>query len=332
MASINNQWSAEHPIAFGDVEIATPQEAWETDQPGEVAAYHKRRTAGLWVALVSLAVALVVAAAYGYSVISKDNAQLAWLPSLKNSLSAVRGRVTDLEAKLQVSQNGQQNLAAQVQKLDATWKSDLNGVRSDTAGFVIAAYQKQHEELDRRTAILNAQVAEMTSREHAEQVRVAQLEQGLIRTQEELASVRKSNAAELAVLQQQQAASQREIASLNSLLATDEVDFEIDKNQGEELAPGVSLHLTKTDPQRQRFHGWIWLAANRRTIWVRNQSIQRPVVFYPHPGSAAYELVVTKVSPKGAAGYLLVPRDTDAQQADLASDKGSNTARSQLDF
>jgi hypothetical protein len=332
MASVNNQWTADHPLAFGDVEISTPQEAWEVDQPSEVPTYHKRRSAGLWVALASLAVAFAVAVAYGYSVISKDNAQLAWLPSLRESLSAVHGRVASLEANLQVWQDSQKGLAARVAEMNAAWKSDLNDARSYTAGLVATAYQRQHGELDRDVAILNAQIAEMVTREHTAQVRMAQLEQGLVRTQEELASVRETDATELAALRQQQAASQREIASLNNLLSTDEVDFSINNNQGEDLVPGISLHLTKTDTLHQQFQGWIWLAANRRAIWVRSQGIQRPVVFYPNPGSEAYELVVSRVNQKGAAGYLLVPRDAGAQQADLAADKGSNTGGSQVSF
>jgi predicted nucleic acid-binding Zn-ribbon protein len=332
MASVNNRWSAEQTLAFENTDISRPKDGWEIDPPSEVSSYHKRRTAGLWVAVATLAVALAVVAAYGYSVISKDQMKLASLPVLEKSLSEVRVRMGGLEGKLQAWQQGQKRLAARLQELNAAWKSDLNDVRSGAARLVTAAYQKQQEELNQRTAMVNAQIQEMASRQRATQVRMAQLEQQLARTREELASIRESNNQEFAALQQQQSASEHEIASINNLLSTDQVDFEIDKNQGEELVPGVSLHVTKTDTLHQRYQGWIWLAADRRTIWVRGQGIQRPVVFYPKPGSEAYELVIMRVNQKGAAGYLLVPRDTETQQAALATGKKSDANSSRFNF
>ena len=332
MASINNQWSVGAKLAFEDTEIGMQDDSWEGDHSREVPAYHKRRTAGLWTALATLAVALVVAASYGYSVISKNNAQLAWLPGLTKSLSAVRGRLDGLETRLQVWQDGQKNLAARIQQMDAGWKSKLNDVRLHAAKLVNDAYQKEQEELNLRTAAINAQMVQMASRQRAEQIHMAQLEQDLARTRQELASVRENYTRELAGLREQQTSNRREIASINNLLATDEVDFEITKNQGEEIVPGVSLHLTKTDTQRQRFQGWIWLAGNRHTIWVRGQGIQRPVVFYPKAGGEAYELVVTRVNQKDATGYLLIPRDAATQQAALGSHKESLAGNGPLSF
>ena len=326
MAPINNPWSAEPKLVLEDTEMHMPDEAWGIDQSSDVPAYHKRRTAGLWTAIASLAVMLAVAAAYGYSVLSKDNAQLAWLPGMARSISAVHGRLNGLEARLKAWQEGQDRLAARIQKLDTGWESRWNEARLYTAKLVNNAYQKQHQELDQRTAMLNAQIAQTSSRQLTEQIRIAQLEKELALTRMELTSVKENYSRELAALRERQSASQRQIASINNLLSTDEVDFEIEKNRGEEIVPGVSLHLTKTDAQHQRYQGWIWLAANRRTIWVRGQGVQRPVVFYPTTGGEAYELVITRVNQKQATGYLLVPRDSATQQAALASHNKSATS------
>ena len=325
MATINNHWTAGTKLAFEDTEIGPREETWEGDQSREVPAYHQRRSAGLWTALATLAVALVVVASYGYSVISQNNAQLAWLPSLEKSVSGVRGRLDGLETRLQAWQDGQKNLAARLQQIDAGWKSKLNDMRLHTAQLVDSASQKEQEDLNHSAAVFNAQMAQMVARQSAEQVHMAQLEQDLARTRQELASVRENYARELAGLREQQTSNQRQISTINNLLSTDEVDFEITKNQEEELVPGVSLHLTKTDIQHQSYQGWIWLAANRRTIWVRGQGVQRPVVFYPKAGGEAYELVVTRVNEKDATGYLLIPRDTNTQQASLSS-RGNSPA------
>ncbi len=317
MATVNNQWVGTK-LALEDTEIGGQDETWESDHSREVPAYHKRRTAGLWTAVATLAVALAVVAGYGYSVLSKDNAQLSWLPGLVGSLSTVRARLDGLETKLQTWQAGQKGLATQVQRMDAAWKSQLSEVRQHAVKLTTDAYQIEHEELVERTQALNAQIAQMASRQQVEQTRVAQLEQDLARTRQELASVRENYDRDLADVRAQQAANRGDIASINNLLSTDEIDFEVEKNKEQEIVPGVSLHLTKTDIQHQRYQGWIWLAASRRTIWVKGQNVQRPVVFYPKAGGEAFELVLTRVNQRGGTGYLLIPRYTDDQQADLS--------------
>ncbi len=296
-----------------------PDETWDIDPPSEVPAYHKRRSAGLWTAIATLAVGLAAVAVYGYSVISQNHAQLAFLPGLTRSISSVRTQLNGLESRMQVWQQGQSNLAAKVQKLNAGWKTGLNDTRLYSAQLVKDAYQRQHIELNQRAAMLSAQLAQMTAHQQSEQLRVAQLEKELANTRQELVSVRDSYSRQLAALRGGQMANQRDIASINNVLSTDQVDFEIEKNHEQELVPGVSLHLTKTDIRHQRYQGWLWLAANRRTIWVRGQGIQRPVVFYPTPGGEAYELVITRVNQKDATGYLLIPGGSATQQAALAS-------------
>lgn len=332
MAPVKDRWSAEYRPTLEDIEIHLQEDAWDRDQHSDVPAYHKRRTAGLWTALASLAVVLAVVTVYGYSVISNHNARLVWLSGLVQSVSAVRMHIDGVEANLKEWKGKQESLAAQVQKLNTGWKSGLNKVSQHAAELVANAYQKEQGELNQRTANLNAQIAEMTSRQNAEHVHVAQLERELASTQQELASVRADYTRELAALQQRQISSQQKIASLDNVLSTDQVDFEAQKNHDEEIVPGVSLHLTTTDTAHQQYGGWIWLARNRRTIWVRRQAIESPQVFYPVPGGEAYELVVTRVSPKEVAGYILIPSDTGSQQADVASNSKPITSAGRGSF
>jgi len=83
--------------------------------------------------------------------------------------------------------------------------------------------------------------------------------------------------------------------------------------------PGVSLHLTGTDISHQRYAAWVWIAASRRRIWVRSQTVETPLVFYPKAGGEAYELVITKVNPREVAGYMLVPSNSGIKGTDVAS-------------
>ncbi len=318
MAPVKERWSVEYRPTLDDVEIHLPEE-WDNDPPSDAPVYHKRRTAALWTALASLAVVLAVVAAYGYAVLSNQNSQLAWLPGLAKSISAVRARTSGLEAALKEWGRKQDDLAARVQNLDAGWQSRLDKVRMQAAGLVGNAYQKEREELNARTAALNAQIAAMATRQQAEHTRLKQLEQRLAMTRQEFASLRENYTRGLAAVQEQQISNQRAISSLNNALSTDQINFEAEKNQDAEIVPGVSLHLTGTDIAHQRFGGWVWLAATRRRIWVKRQAIQAPIVFYPSDGGEAYELVVTRVKQNDVTGYMLVPSGTKTQQADVAS-------------
>ena len=85
------------------------------------------------------------------------------------------------------------------------------------------------------------------------------------------------------------------------------VDFEVDKGRNVELAPGISLEISGTDVAYRRVSGWMWVLPDRRTIWLRGQGAQEPVVFYSTADGKKRELVITSVTEKSAVGYLLLP-------------------------
>lgn len=322
MSAVKDKWSVEYEPTLDDIEIHS-FEQWDSDQSIDTPVYHKRRTAGLWTALATLAVLLAVAGVYGYSVLSKHDTELMWLSGRVSSLSAVPDHADRLEAMLKEWNVRQEGLRAQVQKMDSGWKSGLKDDRLRATALVANANQREHNDLNQRTAALNAHIAEISFRQHAEQGRIAQLERELTTARQELASTKASYTRELAVLRQQQVSNQSDIVSINNLLSTDQISFEAEKNHDAEIVPGVLLHLTTTDIAHQRYGGWIWLARSRRRIWIRRQVIESPQVFYPVGGEEAYELVVTQVNPKNVAGYLLVPNSSSNQQQDVASNSRS---------
>jgi len=85
------------------------------------------------------------------------------------------------------------------------------------------------------------------------------------------------------------------------------VRFNVSMNHSRELAPGISLGLTETDVPEQRVNGWMWLLAERRTIWLRNQDASEPVVFYGSQDGKRRELRITGVTPSSIEGYLTLP-------------------------
>ncbi|MEJ2007663.1 MAG: hypothetical protein P8Z30_05810 [Acidobacteriota bacterium] len=326
MARTNDKRIVEYEPIFEDTGIHLSDEEWDSNESNDMPVHHKRRAAGLWTALASLAVALAIVAGYGYSVISKQNSELARLSGRLDSFSAIPGRTSKLEVGLEEWETRQTSLAAHVQSLDAGLKPGLDKVRLHAAALVANADQREQEALGQHTAILNAQISEMTSHQHAQQIHIAQLERELASTRQELSSAREGYEHELAALQQQRIATQQEIVSLDNRFSMDQVAFSVEKNKDEEIVPGVILHLTRTNAAHQRFRGWIRLLTSNRRIWVRDNSIERPVIFHPGPGGKAYELIVTRVNSGGAAGYLLVPGNSKGQQTDVASGSKPPTA------
>jgi hypothetical protein len=71
----------------------------------------------------------------------------------------------------------------------------------------------------------------------------------------------------------------------------------------------VSLNVTGTDISHRRVTGWMWVMPDRRTIWLRAQGAQQPVVFYGCQDGKRRELVITNVTKDSATGYLLLPHD-----------------------
>ena len=85
------------------------------------------------------------------------------------------------------------------------------------------------------------------------------------------------------------------------------VAFEVRKGSSRQLAPGISLGLTGTDPYAREIEGWMWLMPDRRTIWLRAKGTHSPVVFYSSADGLKRELRITRVAAQSVSGYLLVP-------------------------
>jgi sortase A len=80
--------------------------------------------------------------------------------------------------------------------------------------------------------------------------------------------------------------------------------FAVSKNHSQKLAPGISLGITEAEAPTQRVNGWVWLMPERRTVWLRRQEQQDPVIFYQ--GGRKRELVITNVAQNSAAGYMVL--------------------------
>jgi sortase A len=84
----------------------------------------------------------------------------------------------------------------------------------------------------------------------------------------------------------------------------DRIGFDVGRDHSRQLAPGIWFGVTDMNPEARRINGWMWLMPDRRTIWLRDQSIDNPVVFYSMRDGKRRELRLTKVTENSVAGYL----------------------------
>jgi hypothetical protein len=282
---------------------------WASDRPEveDVPAYFKRRSAGVWTCLATLAVALAVVVVYGYSVLKQEGIQSEQVPGITKSLPAIAQHVSNLERRLADSRADQQNLTSAMQKIDAESMAALDQTRQQTGKQIASVKDALLKGLNQQTLVFQTQLSQLMSERNADRLQLAQVEEQLSKARYELETARKDYDSQVAALREQQGVEDRELASISNSLPTRQVAFEAQKNQAAEVIPGVTFQLTKTDVRHQRFDGMIVSTPGNQTISVQSQSVQSPVMFFPREQAKPYVMVVTSVNQKGVTGYLLIP-------------------------
>ncbi len=270
----------------------------------EVEPRRSRSTTALWGAVVALTVALVGLAGYGILTLQKHNIQLAELPSLQESLSLLGERLDATEAKLRTWAADWDALEVRLDKLNRKIAYNRELARKQAQDLVAQAQERMEAELAERDQTIDARFSLLESGQEAERTRLARLG-------EEIANVRRQTGHDLGALHQQMARGERNLDALARQLERRRVDFELAKEQTSELAPGVSLRITKTDRRFQRVKGWLWLMPDRRTLWLRELGVQQPLVFYHKGSDQPNELVITRVAKDAVIGYLLLPAEQE---------------------
>jgi sortase A len=83
------------------------------------------------------------------------------------------------------------------------------------------------------------------------------------------------------------------------------VPFEVSMNHSRQLAPGISIGLTRADAERKTVDGWMWVMPERRTIWLRDHSTRQPIIIYG-AGGEKREIVIDSVTRSSMRGYLVL--------------------------
>jgi sortase A len=83
------------------------------------------------------------------------------------------------------------------------------------------------------------------------------------------------------------------------------VVFQVRERNSSVVAPGILIDLSSIDARARRVTGRIWIADGQRTIWLRNQAVNQPLTFRQYSDGKQRQIVLTRVSPGSATGYLL---------------------------
>ena len=208
----------------------------------------------------------------------ESNARVASAQALAQAKELAEEAVVKMKVQLQEDQLKQSRLEAWLNQMEADRGAD---------GQAVAALRSELQQT--RAAVDRQQKAIET----AEQ-----------RTMVESDSFRQR----LAGVRDEVQATNGNLKRLEGDLKLARVDFEVTKDQGQDIAEGVQLVVTKTDVLHRRVNGWIWVMPDRKTVWLRGTNALEPVSFYSDADGMRRELVITAVTDRTAVGYLLVPR------------------------
>ncbi|HEU5022644.1 MAG TPA: hypothetical protein VFT60_12165 [Bryobacteraceae bacterium] len=104
----------------------------------------------------------------------------------------------------------------------------------------------------------------------------------------------------------------RQIAQLRALGDRNIYEFNISKKSGMQKVGDIQIKLTKTDAKKNRFT--MVVMADDKFIEKKDKTANEPVQFYAAPGlRQPYEIVVNEVSKNTVKGYLATPKVTTAR-------------------
>ena len=259
---------------------------------------------------------------YGYEFFKTHGSPLDKIRGIQATVGALDNQMKNAEAKFAELTANHDDLRQRMDKLGQDFQAGLASARKQTNQASEALWLRVQNQLDAELGGIRAKVANLEAVQNDDQTRIADLRQELSRVQAQLNQESEALAAARRQLDQAETAANEQFTSLRESersdrsdvdritndMAVERVGFEATKGHIRELAPGISLQLTRTDLAYQRVNGSMWFGPDHRTIWLRGQSVQEPVVFYGLSDGKKRELVITHVARNSVVGYLILPK------------------------
>lgn len=323
--------AGEPPKVAPEYPASTP--AWHSAAVMEPPPAHTHSHTSLWTVVGIILGALLAAGLWAWWAVGTYRGSLDLVPAMHDDLAAAGKRLDVVEAALKDWNTQRDAWAQRLAAIDGRLDGVINAARKQAKIVTARSQQRMQADLDRRTGSLQARLDAVQSAQKAADARVAGLQSQLQRTQsynqQELSRLREDLGRQgdvhttglanldqrVGTLDQQTGESSRQLDAVRNKLARDRVDFELGVHHNREIAPGITLDVSHTDVLHQRYDGYVWLMPDRRTLWVRSQGLQKPLVFYSQADDRPRELVVTRVTKNSIIGYLLLPPDKQTASA-----------------
>ena len=269
-----------------------------------------------------LALMIAGAAWYAYPILKRHDSSLVQLVHTQQALDKINGSLQAQRSNVAGWSKDQQQLRDEVTRLGRVTRSRIEAVRKETSQTGDNLLHTVQAQIEHQIETMKSRVVALESSRDADTAQIATLRAQLGQVRDEvseqtrqLSAVRRQmenqnrdagTEIRLASLQESEQRDREGVEAINKRLAVQRIDFEITKGYSRELAPGISLKITRTDAAFRRVSGWMWVLPDRRTIWLRQQGAQEPVDFYGYNDGMKRELVITSAAKGSVAGYLLV--------------------------
>jgi hypothetical protein len=282
---------------------------WSSGQPEPFEYHAHRKSIILWIAVAILAAVLGALVYYGYRTVKTQDIHITQVFARQGALNALGQRADAAESKLHDLTGNWQTMGDRMTKLEGRVGADIKGTRAYAETLTQRLHQQMMSEMDSRTSPLEARITQLETQQTEQRAQMAQVESAL---KQDIATARAESGRDLMSVREEEETNARGVSALSERLDRRRVDFEVTKGQTKELIPGVTLKIRSVNQGRQNYRGSLQLEQGQRTVWLRDQSVQAPVRFFNTTGGGPYELVVTDVTKKNVAGYLLTPVKTNA--------------------
>jgi peptidoglycan hydrolase CwlO-like protein len=277
---------------------------------------------------VILALAIIAVAWYGYPLLQGRRETLAQFNNVQKVVDGFGGRMNAVDSKLQSWSADQQNMRDQMTKLGQRMAARVEKQGKQVQKSSAEMFRRMQEEINDQIKGMQTRLTRVESSSVTANERVADLQRelGQVRSEmaeqaNELRAVRsemrndaRNDQLQVASLKNGEERNRKDVGAIADKLALRRVDFEVTKHHERELAPGISLTLTGTDVSYRRVKGYLWVAEDRRAIWLRSQAAQEPIIFYGYKDGEKRELVITNVTKDSATGYLLLPKTANSTE------------------
>jgi peptidoglycan hydrolase CwlO-like protein len=297
------------------------REEYEADVHWEKARRHHRFLTAI---LILLMAAIAGAVWYAYPVLKRHEVTLTQLPTtltdVQKGLFSLGEQSKAADAKLDDWNSRNEELRGRLNKVRGELMARIDSARKQAGDASTALMERMRSEIATQMDGVTTQLARLETSRESDRQQIARLQQeltdvrGQVRQQgQELASVQgrvEQNAAssdrEIAAVKNTQQRDRGDFEAYADKFAVKRVDFEVSKNHGSQVAPGISLELQGTDVSYQKVSGSV-LTPDHRTIWLRQLKVQEPVFLTSFADGRTRELVFTRVNKTGAVGYVLIP-------------------------